>query len=553
MEFSGSNWHIEISTQHLLIKSVNEEYKFFPSDFINIHLRRSFFGLGAVKIYHRNSEVSLKLKGLSRSNQKKLDGQIIFIPIKIWNKNLNSIIKNAQKNLLWISHEQQEQIISSKPSKLYENRLNSFRSSNERNEALASLRVDIDALINSVNQKILVQEMKAQRKFFNTIEKSPLTEEQIKAVVSYDNRVQVVAAAGSGKTSVMVARTAYAIHKQITEPSRILLLAFNKDAQTELQERIDKRLQIANISSEHIQTSTFHALGLEIIGKSSGKKPRVAPWVTNNNGVKEIVQIIEQLCKESVSYRRQWNLFKFLWGLPLDREADAYDSEKRRAGYQVPDGKIVKSEGELIIATWLWLNGISYEYEKAYTVDTADQDYSQYHPDFYYPYSDSWHEHWGIDANGQPSKGMGKDYLESMNWKKEIHLQHSKQPLIETTWHEITIQNSLSRLHKILKDRGHKFSFDENRKPVNKDAVLKDEDLARLIRTFMTHLKSNSLDQEKVNNLAKGFSMRARLFLRIFWPILNEWEKRLQKDNYVDFEDMLVRAADILESEDLDL
>ena len=44
------------------------------------------------------------------------------------------------------------------------------------------------------------------RHFLDTIETQPLTDQQAAAVVTFDNRVQVVAAAGSGKMSVMVAR-----------------------------------------------------------------------------------------------------------------------------------------------------------------------------------------------------------------------------------------------------------------------------------------------------------------------------------------------------------
>ncbi len=57
-----------------------------------------------------------------------------------------------------------------------------------------------------------------------------MTEEQVEAVVTFDSRVRVIAAAGSGKTSTMIARAAYAIEKNIAAPGEILLLAFNKKA-----------------------------------------------------------------------------------------------------------------------------------------------------------------------------------------------------------------------------------------------------------------------------------------------------------------------------------
>ena len=72
-----------------------------------------------------------------------------------------------------------------------------------------------------------------------------MSEEQARAVVCFDNRVQVLAAAGSGKTSVMVARAAYAVSRGFVAPDRILMLAFNKAAATELQERVVARFATA--------------------------------------------------------------------------------------------------------------------------------------------------------------------------------------------------------------------------------------------------------------------------------------------------------------------
>ncbi|WP_115852958.1 hypothetical protein [Kushneria indalinina] len=55
-----------------------------------------------------------------------------------------------------------------------------------------------------------------------------------------------------------------------------------------------------------------------------------------------------------------------------------------------------------MIADWLTLNGINYRYEKPYYSDTADAGHGQYHPDFYYPDADLYHEHLALDAPGEP-------------------------------------------------------------------------------------------------------------------------------------------------------
>ncbi|WP_425492607.1 UvrD-helicase domain-containing protein [Dyella jiangningensis] len=60
------------------------------------------------------------------------------------------------------------------------------------------------------NKKLVDQELLVCKDFFDHVEKTPLTEEQARAVLCFDNRVLVVASAGSGKTSTMVAKAGYA-------------------------------------------------------------------------------------------------------------------------------------------------------------------------------------------------------------------------------------------------------------------------------------------------------------------------------------------------------
>ncbi|EUC20704.1 DNA/RNA helicase superfamily I [Paraburkholderia hospita] len=65
---------------------------------------------------------------------------------------------------------------------------------------------DLSEMIASWNRKHVESELVAEKELFDRVEKNPLTEEQARAVVCFDNRVQLVAAAGSGKTSTMAAK-----------------------------------------------------------------------------------------------------------------------------------------------------------------------------------------------------------------------------------------------------------------------------------------------------------------------------------------------------------
>src|SRR5690606_1141908 len=75
---------------------------------------------------------------------------------------------------------------------------------------------------------------------FDTVERSPLTLEQRVAAATMADRQLLIAAAGSGKTSSMVGKVAYAIAGGHARPEQILVLAFNRKAALELQERLGR-------------------------------------------------------------------------------------------------------------------------------------------------------------------------------------------------------------------------------------------------------------------------------------------------------------------------
>jgi DNA helicase-4 len=85
-----------------------------------------------------------------------------------------------------------------------------------------------------------------------------------------------------------------------------------------------------------------------------------------------------------------------------EKVPDGYDKAARVAGYKTFSGVVVKSHGERLIADFLYLNGVKFEYERAYDFPVADETHSQYRPDFYYPSIDVWHEHWALISWASP-------------------------------------------------------------------------------------------------------------------------------------------------------
>ena len=62
-----------------------------------------------------------------------------------------------------------------------------------------------------------------------------------------------------------------------------------------------------------------------------------------------------------------------------------------------------KSFEELLIADWLFLNGVFYEYEFPFEFDTSSRKRGQYRPDFKLG-EGIYLEHFGIDKNGKTEK-----------------------------------------------------------------------------------------------------------------------------------------------------
>ena len=84
-----------------------------------------------------------------------------------------------------------------------------------------------------------------------------LNPEQREAVEHVDGPMLILAGPGSGKTRVIVYRTAYLIHNAGIPPENIIALTFTNKAANEMKDRISA---LTDQSSSQVTASTFHAL-----------------------------------------------------------------------------------------------------------------------------------------------------------------------------------------------------------------------------------------------------------------------------------------------------
>lgn len=166
--------------------------------------------------------------------------------------------------------------------------------------------------------------------FFSTVESSPLNPAQARAVVNGEQSLLVLAGAGSGKTSVLVARAGWLLTTGEAVADQILLLAFGRKAAQEMDERIQARLHTQDISAR-----TFHSLALHIIQQGSKKVPVVSKLENDAQARQALfIKAWRQQCSEKKAQAkgwRQWLEEELSWEVP---EGSFWQDEKlaRRLG-----------------------------------------------------------------------------------------------------------------------------------------------------------------------------------------------------------------------------
>jgi DNA helicase-4 len=504
-----------------------------------------------------------------RKRERKALFDAIVDLIGHWLRSAQALITESDAGRRWITHEQQQSMLAQRPdlplesSKLEQLYLDEDVHDDLRSpshlEALDDLRqwkMDWPALWEDANKSMATRELTLAKNLLDRVESKPLTEEQARAVICFDNRVQVVASAGSGKTSTMVAKAAYAITRGFVDPQRMVMLAFNTDAAIELKERAARSFKRLEMLDTEVEAKTFHALGLAIIGEATGRKLSVPKWARDPaKGLRKMTELVDQLKDRSPEFRSKWDMFRLVFGRdlpPLGAEmmADGYGTDGKPY-LRTLKGDRVQSMEECVIADWLFYNGVTYEYERPYEFDTATATHRQYHPDFYYPEAALYHEHLALDAQGQAPEHF-RGYMRSLDWKRQQHEQRGTE-LFETTSYGLRSGHALGLLAAKLTESGIELDPNPDR-PLPSDGAkpMPDDDLAALMRTFIAHAKSNCLTMrdlsERLRRMPEDyFKERHRRFLEIAGPVFEAWDRALADEKAIDFEDMLNMAASLLE------
>lgn len=129
------------------------------------------------------------------------------------------------------------------------------------------------------NDEWLEGEIVTWQNWFTQCESSPLNPSQQKAILLNEDHNLILAGAGSGKTSVLVARVGYLLKSGQAKPEHVLLLAFGRKAAQEMAERIREKLGVE--AAGRVKVTTFHQLGMEIIREVEKGAVQISPIATD--------------------------------------------------------------------------------------------------------------------------------------------------------------------------------------------------------------------------------------------------------------------------------
>ena len=404
--------------------------------------------------------------------------------------------------------------------------------------------------LHAYNDRLAKQKAVDAARLILPVEGKVLDEQQMRCITKEVRNHLVLAGAGTGKTTTIVGYVKYLLKKKICTPDDILVLSFTNASAAEMSERLNREI------GKPITAQTFHKLGLAIITSVQGKKPNI-----HSVDIRQFVRKQLNTLMQDTAYLRKLCIYLTYNSKEQKSEFDFQTEEEYRdyLKYNPPitlKKEKVKSYGELDIANFLTQNGILYEYEQKYPIDTRTSKFGQYRPDFYLPNFDLYIEYFGINCQGEvPSYFSGKNgmsatqaYQEGMKWKRELHRQNGTR-MIEVYAYEKLEEQLLPRLEERLKKAGVVFSPMSPKDLWAEIGGTENQKLDRVAELFgavITLAKSNNctLDDVRSKNRYSGSLTSIDAVIDLIEPIYNDYQAMLRSRSEIDFNDMINMASE---------
>jgi DNA helicase IV len=408
---------------------------------------------------------------------------------------------------------------------------------------------------------------------------------QARAIATVEGHVQVVARAGSGKTTTVVNRALFLIRHCNVPPGSILLLAFNRKAALEIQRKVlevlvtgakaaieeefkalrrrdrDKRYSPLELEARAVaavrskagvslpHALTFHALAYAIVHPEetllyddveanslslSGTIQRVIDRLLHKP---ETHAMIRALMLDH--FRSDWD--SIVAG-KYDLGRDEFLSYRRSIPHQTLNGEAVKSYGEKLIADFFFEHDVAYKYEKNHWWHRRN-----YRPDF--------------TLHTAPDEGLIVEYFglkgdpeyDEMTEEKRAYWRTKKSwHLVEVYPADVARENgelAREKLRSSLAKAGircAKLSEDEIWSRVRERAV---DRFSRSVRSFVGKCRQKSIQPMNLRSMIDGHQASGEAeerFLEIAHRVYVEYLDEISRNNQEDFSGLLQRASDLI-------
>ncbi len=401
-----------------------------------------------------------------------------------------------------------------------------------------------------------------------------LDDEQRRVVLSDEDYTLVIAGAGAGKTTTVAAKVKYLIEKKGVNPDEILVISFTNKAVGELRDKINKSLGIK------CPITTFHKTGYAVLRRQESDRIGIVTEgfmynVINNYLKKNILENPELVDKLILFFGTYFDapyegsdlndFFNYIAKADfstLRGNISEYVDEiiDKRTGRRITIAhETLRSQQEVVIANFLYLNGIDYTYEKIYPYNILHS-HKPYTPDFTISQGDkiAYIEHFGITEDGHHSlytEEEIKKYKREVNEKIMLHRKH-KTDLIYTFSQFKDGRPLLEHLREELLKHGFEL-HPRSSKEVFEKIVSTEENkyisrLVKLVCTFISNFKANGYTPDYFSRFQyKSKNERTKLFLTVCEQCFYEYSKCLKERNAIDFEDMINESARIIRDEQL--
>ena len=387
-----------------------------------------------------------------------------------------------------------------------------------------------------------------------------LTEQQQNAVYNEEKNALIVAGAGCGKSTTILGKVAYLLASGKASADEILLLSFTNDTANDLNQKL-KTHNMPEIAQ------TFHKLGKGILEKINGSRVGVLDdqktkvlimdfLNTNDTGVQDDLYRWFAYYKDSFlsfeEFGNQGDYAAYLDSLSFESIKSILIKRKRGMN----KAEKFKSEPEVLIANWLFENGIEYIYEHPYQ-DKAGN--TVCNPDFYLPEYDIWIEHWGVMENNSvpwlKDRNKAYKYIADKE-KKQANYKKDGAKVIDLHLYEFYQHALATNLKQKLIAFGVELRplTQEQKRDVVKQLIQQRgmSSLASLMGRFLSLFKSNGYATERDLNELQGRTLqqssefdskRIDVFFNLFKVFYKQYNEYLSKYNLIDFSDMIRSAT----------